>query len=276
MKYIPLTDPVIGRIYGYVAGLASNSPGSGCSTPTYNPVAKAVAVPVQPATNSIVNSQAAMAAAAVLWASLTIPQQALWNNYPVLGALGYNNFIAFNTLQFQWGLDPFIAPPGFNANTEADLLVIYSEPDGIHSTLVAFPQGTPKPGTEIWLHVYACGSGLTFEACTDFENAVGTASFLGSFGPLPAAVVSYFDVTDALTALGIGWQYPPVLDTTSMTSCGGNTAWVRFYSTDQFGRPTSNYLPELGDVDGVFGADYTFGPGYCPLTGPPYPWPPSH
>lgn len=214
-----------------------------------------------------------MAAAAVLWSSLSAPQQALWNNYPVLGALGYNNFVGFNTLQFQWDLDPFIAPPGLHIFSAVGLWFFYPEPDGIHTTLVAFANGTNPTGYETWLRLYTNGRAPGTIACSEEITPNGSVNFLGSYGPLNSVTASFFDVTDALAALFIVWRPLLCIDTTSETECGGNPGWSAFYSTDQFGRPASNYLPEqYGPISpSVVGA---IGAGVCPLpNSPPYPWP---
>jgi hypothetical protein len=216
-----------------------------------------------------------MAAAASLWATLSVPQQALWNNYPGLGALGYNNFVGFNTLQFQWGLDPFVAPPGLHSNTYLGFITLYPEPDGIHSTLVLYSAATPPGTTEFWLRVYIAAAAPTTIACTSFLNAVGSANYLGSFGPLNPTHASFFDVTDALANLGIQWQPRLCYDTISDSACGGQVGWATWYETDQFGRPANNYLPELSVVQNPYTGQF-IGPGCCPLPGSaPYPWPTS-
>ena len=276
MKYTPIGTPATGRRRGIVYSI--NNPNPGAFPPVFPalPRARATAIPIQPGLNPQVTQQQALAVAAAFWAALTPTEQAVWNNYPGPGSLGYNNSVAFNTLLGQWGLDLFDAPPGFNLNTGAAFVSPYAEPDGIHTTLATIAYGTPTPGFPLYIHVYVSWTAPTFVPGYSLATLTSPTIFLGSFGPISNDRVYLFDMTDAQTAAIGQWVPNGCVDTGSDTTCGGAGFAATWYETDQFGRPSSAYLPELiGPYQSGPGPG-PIEPGICPLpTSPPYPWPTS-
>ena len=241
--------------------------------------ARATVVPIQPTTNPRTSVTIAAAAVAAAWGQLSPTQQALWFSSATPTVPAYNNFVAANTLQYQWGLAFFDAPSLSTDVAALTFVEVYSEPDGVHMTLASIATGPPATTNVPYVRLQLARrltqpSGETGSVTVPRPSpgTFATPTYVGSWGPVNFAEVTLFDITDAWLGLFGQWYPPSVLDTTSHSYCGLWGPAGRYYVTDQFGRQeeTSGPYP----IAAGFGlGPPIFGPGVCPLpTSPPYPW----
>jgi hypothetical protein len=262
MKIAPIgTFPRIGRVGGSVF-----------TAPGLTNVGRTRIAPVQPRTNAAAVLTASVGVIASLWNTLSDSSKATWTSPPNPPSAGYPFFVAYNTPLLQWGLPPLaVFTFGVIGLTYVGPF-LYSEPDGVHTTLNIVTNAGGTPGWQTWVRAY-----LKLRRITGNESSVSDPafSFVGSFGPLVPSSNNYFDFTQQINAYGAPWLPPTTFPLASNTGCGIQAIWS-LYNTDQIGRPAilgGPYPIEVGtNVEPTF-----FGSGACPLPGsPPYPWPPSH
>jgi hypothetical protein len=233
--------------------------------------ARATAIPVQPTTNPQTAATMGVSAVAANWLTLNGATQALWAAVGAPSDIAYNNFLAYNTLQYLWGTALADAPPTLPTVGPVIFAQPYSEPDGVTTTLAILTDGTPLPGIEKWIRLYV---DLQPSLGATASNAAGFV-FVGSFGPLAVEDITFFDFTQIQTDLAGQWWYPASVDTTTGVTCGSSLAQAHWYVTDQFGRldVLQGFTPTVEDF---FYQGGPVAPGACPfLPGPPYPWPTS-
>jgi hypothetical protein len=234
--------------------------------------ARARALPVLPRGAAAVATTLAVSTSAAAWLALTAFEKSAWENPLITAVSAYNYFVKLNALQVQWGLPTWVLPPPFLSGGPVPVIGLYSEPDGVHTTLIITGGLLDHLGqqgyVQLYLQIYpSVGRPILKQPSFGF---VGTFAMSTTNGPV------YYDLTDWMTRNQGRWLYPSSTDLASEVGCGaqGN---AQFYLTNVIGQQYGDLGTQPFVQVAAGFSPVRIAAGLCPPGGSaPYPWPPSH